>query len=70
MPPTPRCDHDSCKKKLGISGGLTCKCGKTFCIGHIQCELHSCSFDHKKAGQDTLKKQLDVGHLTEKIIKI
>ena len=63
MPPS-RCD--TCKHKLGILE-LTCKCGKKFCTAHIQCEMHSCTYDHRKSGQELLRKQLDVGKLSEKL---
>jgi predicted nucleic acid binding AN1-type Zn finger protein len=65
--PSVRCEI--CSKKLGIME-LVCKCGKKLCVTHIQCENHNCSFDHKKDGQDRLKKQLDTVGLTEKVIKI
>lgn len=63
-----RCDQ--CKKKIGIVG-LTCtKCEMRFCTSHIQCELHNCSHDHRKSGQELLKKQLDVGQLKAKLVRI
>ena len=58
-----------CKHKLGLME-MVCKCGKKFCVSHIQFENHKCTFDYKKDAQDRLKKQLHTENLVEKVIKI
>ena len=62
-----RCDY--CRKKLGIQE-YKCKCGKIFCISHLHAEIHNCTFDYKLEAQQTLKKQMDIGPLKEKMEKI
>jgi hypothetical protein len=62
-----RCEH--CKKKLGISE-YKCRCGKIFCITHLHAEAHNCTFDYKALGQETIKKQIEIGPLTQKIERI
>ena len=38
-----RCGYKSCKKRLNVSDQcLVCKCGKSFCKEHRQCEEHCC----------------------------
>jgi predicted nucleic acid binding AN1-type Zn finger protein len=64
---TTRCD--TCKKKLGIME-YSCKCGKIFCISHLQAEQHACTYDYRTEKQAELKKQMDVGPLTSKVIPI
>ena len=64
-----RCDH--CKKKMGLIGITCTKCTMKFCTSHIQCELHNCAHDHRKSGQEILKKQLEViGKLETKLVRI
>ena len=62
-----RCEK--CKKKLGVLE-YKCKCGKVFCISHLHAEEHSCTYDYKEEAKGVLKKQIDVGPLSEKIVKI
>jgi hypothetical protein len=62
-----RCEH--CKKKLGLLE-YKCKCGKTFCITHLHAEEHKCTYDYKSEAKEQLKKQIDVGPLSEKLVKI
>ena len=62
-----RCDF--CKKKVGIMG-LHCKCNKLFCVSHLQAEIHNCTYDYKKEGQDNLKKIMEIGSLNQKIERI
>jgi hypothetical protein len=62
-----RCDH--CNKKLGVME-YKCKCGKLFCITHLQAEIHNCNFDYKEEGQALLKKLIDIGPLDIKLNKI
>ena len=61
-----RCTH--CKKKMGIME-FTCKCEKKFCNKCLMPELHSCTFDFREAGKNSLKKNL-VKVVHEKVIKI
>lgn len=52
-----RCQE--CNKKLGIIE-YKCKCGKLFCISHLQAELHQCTYDYKSEGKAQLKQQNEV----------
>ena len=47
-----------------------CKCGKTFCITHLHAEEHKCTYDYQADAKQILKKQIEVGPLTEKLVKI
>lgn len=62
----PRCPV--CNKKLGLLP-YTCKCGLDFCVGHIQPELHNCTYDHKSDGKDSLSEKL-VKVVASKVEKI
>lgn len=62
----PRCPV--CNKKLGLMV-FTCQCEKRFCIGHVQPELHDCTYDHKTKQRQELEKQLPQV-VADKIIKI
>lgn len=62
-----RCTH--CKKKLGVLE-YKCKCGNVYCITHLHAETHSCTYDYKEEGKTLIKKQIDVGKLVEKVVKI
>jgi hypothetical protein len=62
-----RCEQ--CKKKLGVME-YKCKCGKLFCITHLQPEIHNCTFNFKQEGFEILKKQLQIGPLISKIERI
>jgi hypothetical protein len=59
-----RCAY--CNKKLGIME-YKCKCNKLFCISHLQYELHSCTYNHKSASLENLKKSLEIGPLNDKL---
>ncbi|KAI3952864.1 hypothetical protein MKW92_050170 [Papaver armeniacum] len=45
----------SCNKKVGLTG-ITCKCGSVFCSLHRYPEKHSCDFDYKSVGRESLAK--------------
>ncbi|KAI3877136.1 hypothetical protein MKX03_023846 [Papaver bracteatum] len=45
----------SCNKKVGLTG-IKCKCGSVFCSLHRYPEKHSCDFDYKSVGRETLAK--------------
>lgn len=62
-----RCEQ--CKKKLGVME-YKCKCGKTFCITHLHAESHKCTYDYQAEAKTILKKQIEVGPLAEKLVKI
>jgi hypothetical protein len=62
-----RCEH--CKKKLGVME-YKCKCGKTFCITHLHAESHKCTYDYQAEAKQILKKQIEIGPLSEKLVKI
>lgn len=42
-----------CNKKVGLTG-LKCRCGYVYCATHRYAEKHSCSYDYKTAGRQTL----------------
>lgn len=58
-----------CNKKLGIIE-YKCKCGNLFCISHLQSEKHNCGYDYRLAGMNQIKREIDVGILKDKIIRI
>ena len=51
-----RCAFPGCNKKLGITS-FPCKCEKKFCSLHLMPELHACTFDYKKQGQELIRKK-------------
>jgi hypothetical protein len=55
-----------CNKKLGVLG-VKCRCGTEFCISHLQCEMHNCTYDIHKYEIEILKKSLVTGKLKEKL---
>jgi hypothetical protein len=52
-----RCELLGCKSKIMLSD-QACKCTGFYCSQHRHSETHSCSFDYKGAGKNTLEKQL------------
>lgn len=64
---TTRCSL--CRKKLGLLE-YKCKCGNIYCITHLHAENHKCSFDYQAEAKQQLKKQIDIGPLAEKLVKI
>lgn len=50
-----RCDK--CGRKTGISSSFPCRCGGSFCCKHRYAEEHSCSFDYKAAGKESLTRE-------------
>lgn len=45
-----KCSLSECSKKLSISDiSLLCKCKKSFCSRHRQCEDHKCIYDFKES---------------------
>jgi predicted nucleic acid binding AN1-type Zn finger protein len=66
---TSRCDH--CKKKMGLLGFTCNKCTMKLCASHIQCELHNCPHDHRRSGQEMMKKQMEtIKKLETKLVRI
>ena len=65
--PSVRCHV--CKKKLGVME-YTCKCGKVFCITHLQVEEHACTYDYRTEKKALLKQQLETGPLSTKVTPI
>lgn len=49
----------ACNKKLGLFE-YKCKCGKKFCISHLQAEFHQCTFDYKLEGKEKLRKENEI----------
>ncbi|KAI3939846.1 hypothetical protein MKW98_029622 [Papaver atlanticum] len=45
----------SCNKKLGLTA-IKCKCGPVFCSAHRYPEKHSCEFNYKVVGRESLAK--------------
>ncbi|KAI3918145.1 hypothetical protein MKX01_041465 [Papaver californicum] len=45
----------SCNKKVGLTA-IKCKCGSVFCSLHRYPEKHSCDFDYKGVGRESLAK--------------
>mmetsp|Transcript_12056 Transcript_12056/g.18025 ORF Transcript_12056/g.18025 Transcript_12056/m.18025 type:complete len:120 (-) Transcript_12056:264-623(-) len=50
-----------CRKKVGIAGGLECRCGYIFCGKHRYPEEHMCHFDFRERERDALKKTVTGG---------
>ena len=48
-----------CNKKLGLMP-FECPCHLGFCAEHRYPEMHHCTFDHKAAGKEILKKAMHV----------
>jgi hypothetical protein len=48
--------------------GLYCKCGKLFCVSHLQAEQHSCTYDFQIEGKKELAKAQLVGPLSDKMV--
>jgi hypothetical protein len=59
-----RCGYEGCKKKLGVIGGLLCKCEKKFCSKHFHAETHNCEFNYKD------KKNLNINLVDARFSKI
>lgn len=59
-----------CSKKVGLTGGLECKCGQLFCSKHRYPEQHACSFDFKNAERAQLAKTVQGGGQFSKLEKI
>ncbi|XP_026410365.1 zinc finger A20 and AN1 domain-containing stress-associated protein 1-like [Papaver somniferum] len=45
----------SCNKKVGLTG-IKCKCRSVFCSLHRYPKKHSCDFDYKSVGRESLAK--------------
>ncbi|KAH9316943.1 hypothetical protein KI387_018712, partial [Taxus chinensis] len=56
-PPPPETPNRcfSCRKRVGLTG-FKCRCGNTFCGLHRYAEKHSCTFDFKTAGRESISK--------------
>lgn len=66
-PITPKKERcEACRKKVGLQGHR-CKCGKQFCISHLQAEQHQCSFDHKAEGRLNMEREYMIGPLRDKM---
>jgi hypothetical protein len=50
-----RCGNAQCKKKIGLTGGLPCKCQITFCPACRDPIDHNCTFDFKAAGRAKIR---------------
>jgi len=63
---TSRCN--ACNKKLGVLGGIKCRCDKHFCSLHRYASEHNCQYDYIK-NDITIAKSTGGGKF-EKIEKI
>jgi hypothetical protein len=61
-----RCEHEGCKKKLGLLGFL-CKCEKNFCSNHRAAEVHKCTFDFQEKHKKDLLKYMSTAVRAEKV---
>ena len=41
-----RCQAAGCKKNIKIMR-YQCRCGKYFCISHVNAEAHACTYDYR-----------------------
>ncbi|KAL5971966.1 Zinc finger A20 and AN1 domain-containing stress-associated protein 9, partial [Taenia solium] len=44
-----------CKKRVGLTG-FQCRCEGLFCALHRYSDLHDCTFDYRKQGQDQIAR--------------
>lgn len=58
-----------CNISLAIIS-YSCKCEKKFCINHLPASEHTCTYNYKGTGQESLRKQLDTSGLAVKLEKI
>ena len=49
-----RCGH--CSKRIGLSGGLPCKCERVFCAACRDPFDHACTFDFKSAAKAKIRQ--------------
>jgi hypothetical protein len=67
LPPRPKkCCLEGCKKKLLLSD-YPCKCTQMFCSAHRFPEVHSCTYDFKKAAKDELMKRIGSAVIGKKL---
>ena len=64
-----KCCLEVCKKKLFLSD-FQCKCTKIYCSAHRAPEVHSCTFDFKKLGNDELTKRIGSAVVGNKVDRI
>lgn len=46
----------SCRRRVGISSGIECRCGFIFCGEHRYADSHKCTFDHKQYQTQRLRE--------------
>lgn len=46
-----------CPRKLGLATKFICRCGQQLCSEHRYSDRHSCSFDFRAAGRETLERE-------------
>ena len=54
----PRCNEETCTKKLTITSSFTCRCQLMFCPKHRHPESHNCNFDYKTEGRKMLEASI------------
>lgn len=64
-----KCCLEVCKKKLFLSD-FPCKCSKIFCSAHRAPEVHECTFDFKKLGNEELAKRIGSAVVGNKVDRI
>ena len=43
-----------CRKKVGLTGGIECRCKYVFCAKHRYADDHNCDFDFQAMQRDVL----------------
>ena len=60
----------ACRKKLGLAGGIKCKCGFVFCSKHRYPNQHACTFDFKAHDRALLAKDVVGGGAFAKVERV
>ena len=66
MPPSRRCEFESCKKKLDLTA-FPCKCTKFYCSLHRISEDHACTYDYVADARRELLKTMSSPVLAAKV---
>jgi hypothetical protein len=48
-----KCQH--CTKRIGLAGGIKCRCGLKFCSKHRYVDQHNCTYDYKEQAKKELE---------------
>jgi len=66
MPPSRKCEFESCKKKLDLTA-FPCKCQKFFCAMHRGSFDHGCTYDYAAEGRKDLLKTMSSPVIAAKV---